>query len=100
MPTFTGPLCDPAAARMHPLRHRLPFAVMTSQPQRRFPYQGSARIVGWDDVQDDDVHGCPCGWEGPLTQLVPEDFQDLIDYSCPQCDRTLVLRKKPTGEGG
>jgi predicted RNA-binding Zn-ribbon protein involved in translation (DUF1610 family) len=73
---------------------------MTTQPQRRYPYTGAARIVGWDDVNDTDVFVCTCGWEGPLTQLVPEDFQDVFDYSCPQCDRTLVLRSKPAGEGG
>jgi hypothetical protein len=73
---------------------------MSTERQRRFPYQGAARIVGWDEVRDSDAFGCPCGWEGPLTQLVPEDFGDVIDYSCPRCDQTLVLRSKPTADGG
>jgi hypothetical protein len=52
-------------------------------------------VVAWDELSDRDVLECPCGWEGPLSRLVPEDFQEVIDLSCPQCDRTLVLRSRP-----
>ena len=59
-------------ARGRPLRHRLPFAVMTPQPPRRFPYTGSARIVAWDDVQDDDVFGCPAAWRARWSSWCPK----------------------------
>ncbi len=41
---------------------------------------------------------CECGWSGPSKELDTEFFDELAQYSCPKCDRHLVVVGYPTGD--
>lgn len=43
-------------------------------------------------------YACECGWSGPSTDLGSEPFDELARYSCPKCDKRLVLVTYPTGD--
>lgn len=68
----------------------------SAAPSREYAYTGSARIVSAYAVHDDDRFVCPCGWQGSLTELDTEIFDELADGSCPKCDRMLLIREFPT----
>lgn len=44
------------------------------------------------------TYTCECGWSGPQADLDIEPFDELAQYSCPKCDRHLVLVSYPTGD--
>ena len=42
---------------------------------------------------------CPvCGWSGGFGQLEQEQYRDLFDGSCPQCEKMLIVVSFPTAE--
>ena len=68
---------------------------MTEQP-RIHPYSGSAKIFRWYDLPEDDQFQCECGWTGSFMDLSREMFEELVDGSCPSCERMLAIRSYPT----
>jgi len=42
---------------------------------------------------------CPvCGWFGGFGQLEQEQYRDLFDGSCPECEKMLIVVSFPTAE--
>ena len=70
---------------------------MKAKP-REFIYSGSARTFAWYEVDDTDRFLCACGWSGTVGKLIIEEFRELVDGSCPQCDRMLMIRSFPANE--
>lgn len=60
----------------------------------RFEYQGSARVMAWFDVLDDDTFLCRCGWRGTTRELAADWHGEVIDGSCRQCDTMLLVRPR------
>ena len=47
----------------------------------------------WDTKQFD----CrSCGWSGDSAGMSSELHTDLVDYSCPRCDRMILIVALPT----
>ena len=59
-----------------------------------------AEVFGYyDSGWQEDVFSCPdCGWSGRTGDVDPDYFRDLMDLSCPECDKMLVIvcYSKPT----
>lgn len=53
-------------------------------------------MFAWYEVRDTDRFLCTCGWGGTVDELTIEGFRELVDGSCPQCDRMLMIRSFPT----
>lgn len=58
----------------------------------------ASRKVGWYRYRDDDIIICACGWQGPIDDTPREMFHELVEYSRPACDSTLLIRSFPTLE--
>ena len=43
-----------------------------------------------------EVHECECGWEGKPKGMATELFEELLEHSCPDCARHLLLVSFPT----
>jgi DNA-directed RNA polymerase subunit RPC12/RpoP len=37
-----------------------------------------------------------CGWSGDAAQMPSELHTELVDYSCPRCDRMILIVPLPT----
>lgn len=61
-------------------------------------YAGRAHVTAWFDITDADRFECRCGWIGTFKEMDNDFFRELIDGSCPKCDRMLVVRAYPTAE--
>ena len=59
-----------------------------------FEYQGSARVMGWFDVLDEDTFVCRCGWRGTTLQLAAGWQDEVIDGECGACDTMLLVRPR------
>lgn len=53
-------------------------------------------IFRWHSLPDEDRFQCECGWIGTFMDLSRESFEELVDGSCPSCDRMLAIRSLPT----
>jgi hypothetical protein len=72
---------------------------MTQPPSpRRFRVGPKARIFSWYDLVEADVFECSCGWHGTFDAMARETFRELVDGSCPSCERMLVVRGFPTDQ--
>ena len=67
-----------------------------SEEPRIHSYSGSAKIFRWYDLAEEDRFQCECGWIGNFMDLSREMFEELVDGSCPSCDRMLAIRSYPT----
>lgn len=53
----------------------------------------------YDDDWRSPVQACPgCGWSGIAAEMSMELYEELADYSCPDCDRMLLVVGHPTLE--
>lgn len=53
--------------------------------------------LGYYDFKDEDRLICPrCGWAGPVKDGDTELFEELLQVSCPRCDKHLLLASYPT----
>ena len=43
---------------------------------------------------------CPaCSWSGRADDMVQEWYSELMDFSCPSCDKMILIVSYPTVEG-
>jgi len=69
---------------------------MTRRRTPRLIGLDAPRIVGWYRYRDDDLILCACGWVGPIADVPREMFHELVEYTCPMCDSTLLIRSLAT----
>lgn len=67
-----------------------------SSDARRLAYTGSARVVRWYEVDEEQRFVCACGWTGRVREMSIGGFDELIDGSCPDCETMLIIRSFPT----
>lgn len=58
----------------------------------------SARHVKYYEFDGDRTVSCSCGWSGKAGHGNREDYRELYDISCPNCDRMLFIVAYPTHE--
>ena len=59
----------------------------------------SPLMLNYYDYEDEDQLVCPrCGWDGPVGGGNTELFEDLLQVSCPRCEKHLLLASFPTEE--
>jgi hypothetical protein len=34
---------------------------------------------------------CECGWEGMATEAYGELYEEVLDFECPKCDKSLLV---------
>lgn len=40
---------------------------------------------------------CPdCGWSGKMDEMSNELFNEVMDFSCPSCDKMILIVSYPT----
>lgn len=56
-----------------------------------------ARIIAYNDYSKDHPLLCPvCGWQGsPQDGGIVEFHDDLLDVSCPCCDKMILIVSYP-----
>jgi hypothetical protein len=58
-----------------------------------------ARLYRYFDGYRSETFHCPsCSWAGGFEQLEQEQYRDLFDGSCPQCEKMLMIVSYPTAE--
>ena len=56
-----------------------------------------ATILSYYAFDDSAAIMCPgCGWSGPGAEASIEQHEELLDVSCPRCDRMLLIVNYPT----
>lgn len=46
----------------------------------------------------DRAYSCPCGWTGAHGALDTVLFRELMELSCPDCEKHVLLVSFPTGD--
>ena len=55
------------------------------------------KSISWWDHDRDDHMSCPgCGWTGTGGTDLEEQFPELLEVRCPDCDRLLLMVVFPT----
>jgi predicted RNA-binding Zn-ribbon protein involved in translation (DUF1610 family) len=51
----------------------------------------------FDKAWRSDSFACPsCAWNGPSAAMTSESHKELMDFSCPQCDKMILIVSYPT----
>jgi hypothetical protein len=58
-----------------------------------------AKVYAYFDGYRGETFQCPCcSWTGGFEQVEREQYRDLLDGSCPQCGKMLIVVSFPTAE--
>lgn len=59
----------------------------------------SAKIIEYQDFDKNEIVKCPvCHWKGVAKDNI-EYFEQLLDVTCPKCDKIILIVNYPKGSG-
>lgn len=48
-------------------------------------------IKTYNELSDELMLSCECGWEGKSTEAYGEMYEEILDFECPKCDEMLLI---------